>query len=79
MVNDDEDNFGGKAAAVQLCGQDYLSFPRKEQHIIRAKTNGANGRCIYVPGLPLSSFSLHFDILGLTLSIVSEILVINIQ
>ena len=56
-----------------------ISLPRKEQHIIGAKRNGANCRCIYVPGLLPSSFSLHCDILGLTLSIVREILVINIR
>ena len=46
---------------------------RKEQR------NGANGRFTYVTGLPLSCFLLHFDTLGLTLSIVSGILVISIR
>ena len=52
------------------------SLSRKEQFIIASSRDSASDVFMYVPELPISYVSLHFDLLGLTLSIVREILLI---
>lgn len=41
--------------------ESIIPLSKKERHIIGAKENGANGRCIYVLRRLLPSFSVHFD------------------